>query len=513
MGAIRHSLRLGTRGSLLAIAQSRLVARALRARHQDLDIQLVTITTSGDRDLATPLDQVAAPGFFSDELDHALLNEHIDFTVHSMKDLDHKRPAGLMRAAIPVRENPRDVIVFRGDILQRLRAASSIRIGSSSARRQHNVARFLRQYLPATGAETDLRFEPLRGPVDARVARIATDPEQPEALDGVVLALAGLARLWTDEAGREALRPRLAGARWMVLPLSECPTAPAQGALALECRSQDARTRNLLRVLEDPATAELVRLETDALQNIPQSERSPAGVTAIRHDTLGPLLYSRSATDTRANIEWNEPKRADHQHPALPWDGGTWRSTGANRPVDHEFRLEPDAAVFIAHWLAAADVVVNRDAARIWVSGTKSWRKLAERGIWVEGCADNLGFEDIKATLTCDVLGLPALSEWVALTKRGAESSWQASGVDTVVATYESCSAPPPNAKEMRAQVRRATDFFWGSIDQYRAVEAWLPGNARHACGGGKTARALRAAGVDAPLVFPSRREWREWLR
>ena len=111
------------------------------------------------------------------------------------------------------------------------------------------------------------------------------------------------------------------------------------------------------------------------------------------------------------------------------------------------------------------------------------------------------------------MLGLPALREWIALTKRGAEDSWQASGVGRVVATYEQLSAPPSDIDEMRTRVKRATDFFWGSIDQYRAVEAWLPSHARHACGAGKTARALQAAGIDAPLIFPSRREWREWLR
>jgi hydroxymethylbilane synthase len=513
MDTIRPSLRLGTRGSPLAIAQSKLIERALRAHHGKLEIDLVTIATAGDRDLTTPLDQVADPGFFSDELDHALLDGSIDFTVHSMKDLDQQRPAGLMRAAIPVRENPRDVILFRGDILDRLRAGSSIRIGSSSARRQHHVARFLMDFLPATGAKPDLQLHPLRGPVDARVARISTDPESPEALDGVVLALAGLARLWEDGVGREMLLPHLSKARWMVLPLSECPAAPAQGALALECRADDARTSDLLSALHDATTAELVQAEIDTWQNIAPSERGPAGVTAIQHASLGPLLYSRGATDTCARIEWNKPAKVADHHPSLSWDGGEWQSIGDRRAIDHELRLKPNSSIFVAHWLAAADVLSNRDDARIWVSGTKSWRELAARGIWVEGCADNLGFADITATLECEVLGLPALHEWVALTKRGAEASWRASGVGQVVATYERCPPPRSDVNTARARVQRATDFFWGSIDQYRAVEAWLPGNARHACGAGKTAPALRAAGIDAPLVFPSRREWREWLR
>ena len=152
--------------------------------------------------------------------------------------------------------------------------------------------------------------------------------------------------------------------------------------------------------------------------------------------------------------------------------------------------------------------------ARIWVSGVKSWHRLAARGLWVEGCADNLGFAEIGSTLACEVLGLPAPEHWTVLTHRDAGQSWADTGVGTVIATYALLSAADTvNAVSLEAAVREATHFFWGSAGQYRAIKSWVPPGAHHACGAGKTADALRELGIDAPQAFPSRKEWQAWLR
>ncbi|MBT8444242.1 MAG: hydroxymethylbilane synthase [Gammaproteobacteria bacterium] len=508
-----RTLRLGTRASLLAVAQSQIVKQALGERCPTLRVELVTMDTRGDRDRATPLAEVNDPDFFSAELDRALLDGRVDFTVHSMKDLDATRPDNIARAAIPLRENPRDVIVFRGDIVDRLRSGETIRLGSSSPRRQHNVARFLNDCLPILGPQPNLRVLPLRGPVHDRVARIAEHPTGADALDGVVLALAGLERLWRDPDGHRALAPHLAGARWMVLPLSACPTAPAQGALAIECRADDRATLEILAGLHDAQTADLVQMELDAMGALPQSEQMGVGATAVYHATLGGLLYRRGARDESCVITWQSPAAPPDRDLVNAWDGGAWQSGIERRPLPCAIDLENQPAIFVAHWFAAPAQLTDRAGTRIWVSGTKSWRKLAERGIWVEGCADNLGFTNIVPTLASDVLNLPELGRWTALTRRGAEAGWHDTHVGYIVPTYELSGPHAKQLENARRAVSISTDFFWGSVEQFRAVEAWLPDNARHACGAGKTADALRAAGVEAPLVFPSRGEWQAWLR
>jgi hydroxymethylbilane synthase len=302
-----------------------------------------------------------------------------------------------------------------------------------------------------------------------------------------------------------------------VLPLSECPAAPAQGALALECRADDHETKEMLAGLHDPVTASLVQRETDALNASPETMRTALGATAISHALLGTLLYTRGGSNLSRHIAWDQPDRPAPDHPgAIPWDGGTWQNTRVRHRVTGDLALQENAAVFLAHWHALPETVSEiqseLQSARIWVSGTASWRKLAAQGIWVEGCADNLGFSDITSTLACEVLQLPQLRRWTVLTRRGAEPGWENSGVGSVVATY---ALDPPDSgtlQTLRDDVTHATDFFWGSIEQYHAVKSWLPGNARHACGAGKTAQALRQAGVDRPLLFPGRKEWRAWL-
>jgi hydroxymethylbilane synthase len=499
-------LRLGTRGSPLALAQSRLTVNALRRAHPDLKVELITLETPGDRDQQTALFDVKDTNFFSADLDSALNDHRVDFCVHSVKDLATDRPAEIVRAAMPPRENPRDVVVFRGNIIERLKQGRLIRIGSSSERRRQNVERFLTAALPQFNGQPRLHFSALRGAVDRRLTRIHRAEDEPEALDGVVLALAGLNRLSQDPLGKKIVTPLLTGARWMVLPPSACPAAAGQGALALECRRDDDATRSLLRTLHDPVTETLIRRELKYIKNCTDSERSGLGVTAINTDALGPVLYARGPQLDEAI--WDCPPAPAG---AIPWDGRQ-----AYRPEQFQWlpipvSIQASDTLFIAHWHAVTKFVSIHEATRIWVSGVKSWRQLAARGLWVEGCADNLGFADIVPTLASAALGLPALKDWTVLTHRDAKPGWHDTGPGRIVATYAPVSST--QAAGLEATVRNATHFFWGSAGQYSALKAWVPANAHHACGVGKTAAALRALGLSELQSFPSRKEWQSWLR
>lgn len=506
-------LRLGTRGSLLAMAQSRLVASALRRLHPDLDVEFRAFSTRGDRNPGVPLQDVRDPDFFSAELDDALLAGEVDLCVHSLKDLPAARHPGIVLAALPARENPRDVIVWRRDVPARLAAGDTLRVGSSSLRRQGNVADFVAWALPAAGRPAVVDFVPVRGVVDARLARLQLPRTDPLALDGVVLALAGLARLWNDAAGRTAIEPLLNGVRWMVLPLARCPAAAGQGVLAVECRSGDEPVLGRLRGLHDPDTAELVAAEEAALLACDEVDRPAMGVTAIRHGELGPLCFLRGATPSGIveRLDWNCPPSPQG---AIGFDGIAWQRACTRQPAAPQpqlAQLRPGAAVFAAYWHALEHQAIPAGA-RLWVSGVESWRRLAARGFWIEGCGDNLGFDDVRPLLECPVLGLPPLHEWTALTYRWAVAGWHASGVGSVIATYD--ILPPADAGVLRGlhdSAAHATHFYWSSAEQFRALRTALPPGAHHACGAGKTLRALRAAGAD-PQPFPNGREWQRWL-
>ena len=279
---LQEKLRLGTRRSALAWAQSLWVAERIQALKPGTRVELIPIETRGDRITDLPLSQVEGKEFFSAEIDAALLAGDVDITVHSLKDLSLERPPGIALAAIPQRENPRDVVVFRDDVPQRLLAGRALRIGTSAPRRLENVPRFLAQALPGDG-KSNLECVEIRGNVDTRLGRLHEPEGSARHLDGVVLAFAGLIRLWRDarpEGGRTRLNRLLQNVRWMVLPLPDCPSAPGQGALAVECRADDRRTSVLVAGIEHRASRAAVDVERAFLAELGGGCDLPVGAYA-----------------------------------------------------------------------------------------------------------------------------------------------------------------------------------------------------------------------------------------
>jgi hydroxymethylbilane synthase len=239
-------IRIGTRPSPLARAQTEQVATVLRER---VEVEIVPITTSGDRSQhKNETGPEWGTGVFVKELEAALLREDVDLAVHSLKDLPPLITPGLVLAAIPVRGDPADVLVTAdGRGLEAL--AAGARVGTSSARR----SAFLR------AARPDVHFLPIRGNVETRLRKM-TDGEY----DAIVLARAGLLRLELEVACVE-LDPEL------------LPPAPGQGALALQCRAGDRWLIELLEPLHDPATSAAVRAERHLMANLDGGCRLPVG--------------------------------------------------------------------------------------------------------------------------------------------------------------------------------------------------------------------------------------------
>jgi len=226
-------LRIATRQSPLALWQAHFVADALRAHHPGLTVELLTMVTRGDKILDTPLAKIGGKGLFVKELEIAMLEGRADLAVHSMKDVPMAFPEGLGLTAICVREDPRDAFVSNhfADIDALPPGAV---VGTSSLRRQCQ----LRRYRP------DLAIKDLRGNVNTRLAKLDNGE-----YDALILASAGLIRLGMAERIRS--------------PLSETLLLPAvgQGAVGIECRLDDARTRQLLAPLNHSDTAICVSAE------------------------------------------------------------------------------------------------------------------------------------------------------------------------------------------------------------------------------------------------------------
>jgi hydroxymethylbilane synthase len=258
------TLRLGTRGSALALTQSTTVADAVRALGHD--VELVEIVTPGDRSNA-PIAQLGV-GVFVSALREALVAGEIDFAVHSYKDLPTAPAKGLTIAAVPPREDPRDALVTRdGRHLSDL--GEGARIGTGALRRIAQLHALGRRLAPL----------PVRGNVDTRLRKLAEGE-----FDAVVLARAGVVRLGRGDEITETLDPML------MLP------APAQGALAVECREDDVELREILARLEDQDTRSAVTAERALLAELEAGCSAPiAALAEVAEGDHGPEIYLRGA--------------------------------------------------------------------------------------------------------------------------------------------------------------------------------------------------------------------------
>jgi len=281
-------MKLGTRGSQLARWQAEWVRDRL-ATPGGVRAEIVIIKTRGDAEVDRPLHELEGKGFFTKEIEEALLDGRIDVAVHSLKDLPTRLPPGLTLGAIPVRHDPRDALV-NGRALSDLPAGT--RVGTSSLRRIAQM-RFLRP---------DLEVVPLRGNVPTRVHKVETH----DGLDAALLAIAGLERLG------------LSGKGSVIDPLDVMP-APGQGALGIEIRADDVATQKALRPLHDAVSAIAVTAERALLSALGGGCQAPVGAWVdIRETGSGKRLYGR-VTDRDGAVQLTASAPID---PGVPEKAG-----------------------------------------------------------------------------------------------------------------------------------------------------------------------------------------------
>lgn len=292
-----HELRLGTRGSALALTQARDQAARLEALGRSVRIEIVR--TSGDADQTRPFAQVGAAGLFVREIESALIDGRIDVAVHSYKDLPSSSPDELVIAAMPEREDPRDRLLIRPEAhdpdADGLPLVSGARVGTASARREA----LLRDLRP------DLSTVHLRGNVPTRVAKLRAGD-----YDGILLASAGLRRLdHSAERGQAEPIERDGLIEVDLDPIAFVP-APSQGALALQVRLGDDALRTLIAQLDDPDAHRAVRAERELLVLVDAGCQVPFGA----HCRIG----EDGSLDLQAALEVDGELRRTQQTGADP---------------------------------------------------------------------------------------------------------------------------------------------------------------------------------------------------
>jgi len=278
-------LRIGTRGSALALWQARSIARALRET-TGVEPEIVIIKTSGDKFQQASFSQIGTKGVFIKELEDALLDVRIDLAVHSMKDVPTEMPEGLMISAIGKREDVRDALLSTsGATLASL--PQGARVGTSSLRRQSQLLY----------ARRDLRVLELRGNVDTRIEKLKRGD-----YDAIVLAKAGLDRLG------------LSGNISEVLPHDVSLPAAGQGAIGIEARAGDGETLRVLAALEDAETRSAVTAERSALAGLGGGCQVPIGAwgrVENRKLSLDVVVLSPDGTQRMREKDSGSPEDAE----------------------------------------------------------------------------------------------------------------------------------------------------------------------------------------------------------
>lgn len=243
-------IRVGTRGSNLALIQTNWAIDRLKEKFPEVEFEMKIIKTKGDKILHLSLDKIGDKGLFVKEIESQLLEGEIDLAVHSMKDMPAEVVEGLKFAAVPKREDPRDVIILREGLNSFDELPIGATIGTGSKRRKYQLLR----------KRPDLNIVPIRGNIETRISKIES-----ENLDGIVLAASGVIRADLEEKITE------------FLPVDLMIPAPAQGALALEIREDDEDLEKMIEAIKD----EISQIQTDA-------ERSYlAGIDGSCHIPMG----------------------------------------------------------------------------------------------------------------------------------------------------------------------------------------------------------------------------------
>lgn len=496
---------IGARQSDLARLQAQLVAETLISQNPALQIEFSFRKAQGDIDLTSPLWKMADKGVFTADLSASLMSGQVDLVVHSWKDLPVEESADTEIVATLLRSDARDLLLFKKAHWSWLEDGRTLRIMTSSPRRQYNLAEFLPWALPFQ--KSAVRFDPVRGNIQTRIQKFMDDPE----CSAFVLAKAAMDRLLAShspeyEKTREFLRQTLDKCLFMVLPLRENPTAAAQGALAIEVRKQDTDIRSLVQSINHKEDFENVMEERNLLSSYGGGCHQKIGA-AVFAKPFGKVISVRGKTDAAEELRrWQLQEANPVIFPPATSSECVFPLDMADAALYERHPLPVKAGdlmgydLFLAKANALPDSIELPFGGVVWVSGSHSWRKLAQRGVWVSGSCEALG-EDENSDLAT-LLGRPA--RWLKLTHDKADTA----GEKKKLVTYS------VRSKKALPDLSHKTHFFWASYVSFEEARRAFPKaieEGYHAAGPGHTYAKIQKALADKGRlkIYLSYQDWK----
>ena len=518
---------LGGRQSLLARVQIALSAKALQNQYPTIEFDFLCKSAQADHDLHTPLWKMPAEGkgVFSSEFSSLLLEGSIDIVIHSHKDLALESHPETEIIPILKRADQRDILLFKKEALSNI--PKKIVLLSSSLRRIFLLEHFLKKALPRSLQRSTLIFEPVRGNVMTRIRKLSQSNAHAlvmakAALDRLLLAPSHLLldprllELEELQKAQEEIRKTLQEkCTFMLLPLSWCPNAPAQGSLAAEIRKTDQEAKELLLSLQDPVSTRTSLAERKELSRFGGGCHQKIGIACLERK-YGNIQYLRGENE-RAQILWERKFQARQarkedakldEKSALKVSKKIWPRLGEalkikRTPLSSSLPACAPKYAWVSRSEAWPDKWKLEAENMIWTAGVQSLFSLAERGSWVHGCADGLGeAEEIGIEAIESIITQKALQkvEFVKLShqKKIAASRWQ------TLSTYQI------ELDTKISDIRERTHFFWKSASQFEWVTRAYPEilKAHHACGPGLTWKHIQKKALGPVSVYLDYQSW-----
>jgi hydroxymethylbilane synthase len=490
-------LLIAARTSDLARIQAYAVGEALESSNPDIKVQYHFRQSLGDINQEDPLWSMPEKGVFTQDFREGLRQGQWDMVVHSWKDLPTEAFAGTEVVATLPRADSRDLLLFKRSHWDQVMVSHRARFFSSSPRRSHNLSRFFKSHLPF--ALKEVEFEPVRGNILTRMTKLV----QSNTVDGLIVAKAAIDRLLLSDNGefksnRDQIQQMLSQFYWQVLPLSQNPTAAAQGALAIEVAEGRSDLKARLQKIHCPQTWLAVTKEREELKALGGGCHQKLGVTHLLRD-YGGLTIVRGQSPGGQSLDRDDfnPSPMKLKKPYVP--SGPWFERRVlPEPISVPVHIN---AHYVARSFALPAHIQLSPEQVVWTAGVKTWQDLAQRGIWVHGTSDSLGEQEPMA-IEC----LAPQLHWAKWTHGdGPPSSW--------AHKVESYQLAP---KAISDDLSQYQEFFWMSGSQFLLAMEHDPQiiKARHFCGPGHTFKTIckvideKASGAPKPHVLPSYSYW-----
>jgi len=483
------------------------VKNKIEASFGNISVEVIAGSSRGDALQNIPLQTVEGTDFFTHEIFEKLTTGEADIAVHSLKDMSSEHFFGENLFAVVDRDDVRDVAIFHPAVKEKLARGEEIVIGTCSPRREEMATGFLQKALPQLNSQFKVTTKFIRGNVDTRLKKLdATE------YDGIILATAGLNRLLKSKADSPMIQNLLADKLLMILPLFECPPAPCQGAIVAEALPSNERAKKVLQVINEVELTDDCSKEKKIAWKYGKGCLQKFGVTTISFDDKKIIYAAGKSSKEETFAEWYELPRIDidaknvFDTSDLIGSFFEYQSAKADHVIDKR-------AVYVSNYKAinlasnSNNLIDQLKQRRVWTAGTKTWFELAKKEIWVEGSADALGLESLRAVFEMPLVGI-SISDVCVITNEQSEQTWRQKGWQ-VMAVY---SVRQKEGPELKTFFNQADIIFWTSYRKYEQFNSLVKESVLHCCPAGETAELLRRAGIE-PIVFPTIKSFQQWKK